>query len=88
VNYFLWYTTVMSKEMSVIVLGFFVVVVPHLGVPGSWHTVLFTGAGLAIAILGFLLRGETISRAGRNTSGPFVESTGQANYEQQNNQTQ
>ena len=78
----------MSKEMSVIVLGFLVVVIPHLGVPGSWHTVLFTVAGLAIAILGFLLRGETISRGGRNTNGPFVESTGQTHHEQSNNQTQ
>lgn len=66
----------MSKEMSVIVLGFLVVVIPHLGVPGSWHTVLFTIVGLAIAIFGFLLRGETISRGGRKTDSPFVESAG------------
>jgi hypothetical protein len=78
----------MSKEMSVIVLGFVVVIIPHLGVPGSWHTVLFAISGLAIAILGFLLRGETISRGMRKTDSPFVESAGQTHYEQSNNQAQ
>ncbi len=76
----------MSKEMSVIVLGFLVVVIPHLGVPGSWHAILFGVSGLAIAILGFLLRGETISRGMRKTDSPFIESTGQAHYDQQNSQ--
>lgn len=65
----------MSKEMSVIVLGFMVALVPHLGVPGSWHRILFGIFGLMVAILGFLLRGETISRAGRKNSA-FVESAG------------
>ena len=76
----------MSKEMSIIVLGFLVVVTPHLGVPGSWHTFLFGVSGLAIAILGFLLRGETISRGMRKKDSPFIESAGQARYDESNNQ--
>ncbi len=52
----------MSKEMSLIVLGIMVAVIPQLGVPGGVKTVLLTVVGVAIAILGFLLRGEILSR--------------------------
>lgn len=68
----------MSKEMSVIVLGIVVVVVPFLGIPGDWKTPLFVLAGLGVALIGFLLRGEALSRSPRhplpsNESHPFVE---------------
>ena len=51
----------MSKEMSLIVLGIVVAVVPYLGIPGSWKTALLVLCGLGIALIGFLLRGETLS---------------------------
>src|SRR3989338_9866751 len=54
----------MSKEMAVIGLGIFVIVVrTMLGVPGSWQTALFVAAGVALVVIVFLLRGEAISRS-------------------------
>ena len=76
--------SLMSKEMGVIALGLFVAVVPYLGIPGSWKTIIFVVAGLLVAFIGFLMRGETLSqsstrmrkapRARSNESRPFVES--------------
>lgn len=70
----------MSKEMSVIVLGIWVVVVPYLGVPSSWRTVLLVLSGLTIAVIGFLLRNESLAHTGTSaqprhrTEDSFVES--------------
>lgn len=64
----------MSKEMFVIVLGILVVLTrTMLGIPGSWQTVLLVFAGLAIAVIGFLLRGEAISRAAAARPAPATE---------------
>ena len=68
----------MSKETTVIVLGLWVVILPYLGIPGGWRTTLIIVSGIALMGLGFLLRGETLSRGshkehrGRNS---FVENT-------------
>jgi uncharacterized protein involved in copper resistance len=70
----------MSKEMLVIVLGVWIIVVRTLlGVPGSWQTALFILSGIALMVVGFLLRGEAISRSsaprvGNPRSYSFVES--------------
>lgn len=65
----------MSKEMTVIVLGLWVVVVPYLGIPGEWRTALLVLSGLGIAVVGFLLRGETLSRGSKpHAHNSFVES--------------
>ena len=64
----------MSKEMTLIVLGLWIVVVPYLGVPGSWRTAILILSGLAIALVGFLLRAEGLARKGvRSAHHPFVE---------------
>jgi VIT1/CCC1 family predicted Fe2+/Mn2+ transporter len=67
----------MSKEMSIILLGVWVVVVPYLGVPSSWRTVLLVVSGVTILVLGLLLRGESIVRGTRKHRGapPFVENS-------------
>ena len=68
----------MSKEMGVIVLGLFVLIQPYLGVPNSWHTFFTIVAGIALMVLGFLLRGEALGR-GPEAESPhrnlFVENT-------------
>ena len=70
----------MSKEMMVIALGLLIIMIRTLlGVPGNWQTFLFIVAGVALAVIGFLLRGEALSRAGaprqeRGGAYPFVES--------------
>lgn len=63
--------------MLVIALGVWTVVVTQLGIPGSYKLTILLVTGVAIAALGFLLRGEAISRgsrAGRRQSS-FVESS-------------
>ena len=64
----------MSKEMAIIVLGIWVMIVPYLGVPGAWRTVLLLVTGFGLVVLGFFLRAEVLSRGPRHgTSHPFVE---------------
>ena len=66
----------MSKELGVILLGFSIIIITQLGVPGSWRTALLVVAGVAIASLGFFLRAEALARGrgGRNTH--FIENDG------------
>ena len=67
----------MSKEMLVIVLGLLVIVVPSLGLPGSWRGVLLVLTGVAIVSVGFLLRGEVISKGVQGSEkNNFVETVG------------
>ncbi len=66
----------MSREMVVIALGIWVIILPHLGVPGSWHTVITTLTGLAVVAMGLYLRASMLSRSARRSSHhPFVENT-------------
>lgn len=65
----------MSKEMTIIALGLWVVVVPYLGIPGDWRTALLVLSGIGIAVTGFLLRGEALSHGTKpHEHNPFVES--------------
>jgi hypothetical protein len=64
----------MSKEVTVIALGVWVGTVSYLGFPSSWKTIIFIITGALIAIIGFLLRSEALSRGGRHSEhNPFVE---------------
>lgn len=51
----------MSKETGVIVLGIWVFILPFLGIPGSWRTVLLALTGVGLAVLGFLMRSQALS---------------------------
>lgn len=63
----------MSKEMTVIALGVLVAVTPYLGLPGLWKTVILVLAGFLLAGVGFLLRGEALSRGAGEGKRHFVE---------------
>jgi hypothetical protein len=65
----------MSKEMTIIALGVLVVITPYLGIPGLWKTVIFVLAGLGLAGVGFLLRGEALARSAGEGHDHFVENT-------------
>ena len=52
----------MSKQMSVIALGLWVVVMPSLGIYRSWLTVCMVLSGVALMVIGFLLRGEALAQ--------------------------
>ena len=48
----------MTKYTIIIVLGFFIALMPFFGFPGSWKTVFFVIAGMSVVILTFLRRRE------------------------------
>lgn len=52
----------MSKEMTIICLGLWVIVLPFLGIYRSWLTLFMILTGLALIALGFVLRGEALER--------------------------
>lgn len=71
----------MSKEMAVILFGIWVAVIPYLGVPGSWRTLLLVATGILIASLGFFLRAEMLSRGVRRGSQhSFAENLSETQY--------
>ena len=64
----------MSKEVSVILLGAAVIVIPYLGIPSLWRTLLLVLVGLTIILIGFLLRSQGMRRPGKTSPyQPFVE---------------
>jgi len=64
----------MSKEMAVIAFGIWVIIIPYLGIPGEWRTILTVVTGAVLIILGFFLRAEMLSRGSRHSNHhTFVE---------------
>ena len=62
--------------MGVILLGLWITIAPQLGVPRPWPTLLVTISGLAVMLLGFLLRKQALSHGDAHTSDahrPFAE---------------
>ena len=59
----------MSKDTAIVVLGFFVALMPFLGFPSLWETIFFVLAGVCIAILAFLLRKEVLMGISHSTIG-------------------
>ena len=66
----------MSREMTIIVLGVWVAIVPYLGFPSSWRTVLLVLTGLGIATTGFLLRARVVKRGTENNNNRFFVDNG------------
>ena len=72
-----------------IALGLSIIVIrTFLGIPGNWQTFLFIVTGAALAVIGFLLRGEALGRArpgglnSKKSSYTFVESDTPLAHEQ------
>jgi ABC-type nickel/cobalt efflux system permease component RcnA len=65
----------MSKETTVIVLGLWILVLPLLGIPRSWLTVLMIVTAALLIVVGFFLRAEVLSRTARRAghNHPFAE---------------
>ena len=60
----------MTKDVGILILGLVVAMVPFLGIPSSWKTVMFVASGLAIAFHAFLLRGDlSLTVSGKHTKG-------------------
>lgn len=69
----------MSKEMTVIVLGVFTIVLTQIGIPSSWRAALLILTGIMLIALGFFLRSEALTR-GRGGNRHFVENTPAEHY--------
>ncbi len=75
----------------VIALGLWIIVIrTFLGVPGSWQTFLFIATGIALAVIGFLLRGEALGRtrnegekSSKKSSYSFIEGGTQTNEQKE-----
>lgn len=64
----------MSKETVLILLGLFIMALRTLlGVPGTWQTAALILAGGAVALIGFLLRGESLARGRGHAKDSFIE---------------
>jgi hypothetical protein len=64
----------MSKETVLILLGLFVMALRTLlGLPGTWQTAALVLAGGAVAMIGFLLRGESLARGKHHRQDSFAE---------------
>lgn len=63
--------------MVIVVLGIWTVILPHLGVPRSFDTILLTATGIIIIGMGLYLRAAHLTKGARRTTHhPFVENTG------------
>lgn len=63
----------MSKEVLVIVLGILTALLPFMGLPGSWRTILLVLIGIGIAVIGFFLRSEALGRGGESRNHFFID---------------
>jgi hypothetical protein len=69
----------MSKEVTVIVLGFLLVIQTQFGIPDAWHTFLVVFLGGALVVTGFFLRTEALARGDHpHEHAPFVDNTAAA----------
>ncbi len=53
----------MAKDLIIIVLGALVALVPFLGFPNRWDTVIFVVSGISIVVLMFMLRRDILNHA-------------------------
>lgn len=70
----------MTKELFITFVGLILILLPQLGIPTSFKDWLVTGAGLILALLGYLLArkrflAETNLGDGERGADTFVEST-------------
>lgn len=63
----------MALDTLIMFLGTMVAVLPFLGLPNSWDTVLFFILGVSIIALGFIVRRRVGHRTGQGSRPTFVE---------------
>ncbi len=65
----------MSREMTLIVLGILTIVIPYTGFPSAWRTAALVLCGAAVALIGFMMRGQALGKSSAtNEHHPFQES--------------
>lgn len=67
----------MSKYTILIVLGIWIIILPFLGFPGFWKTLLFVVSGLGVVIFTLLVRSESSNgnpfRFGENSTDVYID---------------
>ncbi len=63
--------------MTLIVLGILTMIIPYTGFPSPWRTGLLVLIGAAVAVVGFLQRGEMLRTPRKSSTEhhPFQENT-------------
>ena len=59
----------------VVALGVWVMIVPNLGIPGEWRTIILFVTGFLLIVLGLFMRARTLSRVRDEAQHTFVEHT-------------
>jgi hypothetical protein len=68
--------------MTIVALGIWVILLPHLGVPHLWLVVITTLTGLTIIAMGLYLRAKALGgNARRNSHSPYVENASSAAHD-------
>lgn len=75
----------MTKDLMILGLGVWVILVPFLGFPNSWDTFIFVISGILIIVLVLLLRRDFVNHitsmkrsSSDRKSKTFVENVGQS----------
>lgn len=65
----------MRKEKTLFIIGLWIIVLPFLGFPGSWKTVMLILTGLALIYLGYLFYMEAKERLAKieNQTESFID---------------
>lgn len=71
----------MSRESIIFTLGILLLVIPHLGIPDTWKSYFFIGAGASLVVVGYSLRRAAYLRSiqkenGERGTDSFVEHSG------------
>ena len=68
----------MSKEVAVIVLGAWIILVTQLGIPSAWREALIVLSAAAVVAVGFFLRAEALGR--RPSTGKALSRKDRSNF--------
>lgn len=65
----------MRKEKTIFIIGLWLIVLPFLGFPGSWKTVILVLTGIALVYLGYLFYMEAKERLAKieNQTESFID---------------
>ena len=65
----------MRKEKTIFIIGLWIIVLPFLGFPGSWKTVMLVLTGVALIYLGYLFYMEAKERLAKieNQAESFID---------------
>jgi len=70
----------MRKEKTLFIIGLWVIVLPFLGFPGLWKTIIFILTGLILIYLGYLFYMEAKNRLAKieeNQTKLFIDNIGE-----------